>query len=179
MGRVDDLNTFVWEREMRMKKIYFWADRCNGCRACEVVCIEKQSLTKSLFMATREQPAPQTRIYMEKFGEHYWASICQNCVEALCVGACMTGAMQYSETGEVFHNLKQCVGCWMCVMVCPFGAVVPLEEVNKAGKCNLCKDEINPPCVVACTQKALCYCTPEEYEMKVAGDWYAISYHRE
>lgn len=163
---------------MRMQKIYFRAEQCDGCKACEVACVEKNSLNKSLFMAKMEQPAPQARIKVEKSGEHYWASLCQHCVEAMCVGACMTGAMQYAETGGVVHNVEQCVGCWMCVMVCPFGAVVPFEEVKKAVKCNLCKDEKTPPCVVACTRQALSYCTPEEYEMKVAGDWHAISHHR-
>ncbi len=160
-----------------MRKIYYLPEQCNGCLACEAACIEKKSVTKSIFMANLERPAPQARINVEKFGDHYWASLCQQCTEAMCVGACMTGAMQYCETGEVFHNIEQCVGCWMCVMVCPFGAVVPLEEVKKAGKCDLCKDEKTPPCVIACIHKALCYCTPEEYEMKVAGDRHAISHH--
>ncbi len=149
---------------MRMRKIYFLAERCDGCLACEAACMETKSLTKSLFMAKLEQPAPQARINVKKTDGRYWSSICQHCVEAMCVGACMTGAMQYSETGEVFHEVESCVGCWMCVMVCPFGAVIPLENVKKVSKCDLCKDEKTPPCVVACTRKALCYCTAEDYE---------------
>ncbi|MCL4419976.1 4Fe-4S dicluster domain-containing protein [Patescibacteria group bacterium] len=147
-----------------MQKLYYRAKHCDGCLACEVACMEKKSFSKSLFMAKLEQPVPKARVSFAKFGQFYWASVCQHCVEAMCVGACMTGAMQYSETGEVVHDVEQCVGCWMCVMVCPFGAVVPLEDLKKVSKCDLCMDEKTPPCVVACTRKALSYCTPEDYE---------------
>ncbi|KGK81245.1 hydrogenase [Desulfosporosinus sp. HMP52] len=160
-----------------MQKIYYRANHCDGCQACEVACIEKKSFTKSLFMAKLEQPTPKARINFEKFDNKYWASICQHCIEAMCVGACMTGAMHYSETGEVVHNLEQCVGCGMCIMVCPFGAVVMLEDAKKVSKCDLCEDEKIPPCVIACTRRALCYCTPEDYENEGWGDGLAISHH--
>ena len=162
---------------MRMQKIYFRPERCDGCRACELACMEKHSQTQSVFMAGLEQPSPLPRIKVEKSGTQYGAVVCQHCIEAMCVEACMTGAMQYSETGNVYHNTQQCVGCWMCVMVCPFGAVVPLAEAKKAGKCNLCEDETIPPCVLACPRQALWYLSPEEYEMKVAGDGHALPDH--
>ena len=155
---------------MRMPKIYFRPGRCDGCRACELACTEKHSQTRSIFLAGMEKPLPQPRIKVTESANQYAAVVCQHCLEAMCVGACMTGAMQYSDSGAVVHDARQCVGCWMCVMVCPFGAVVPLAEAKKAGKCNLCEDEKIPACVLACTRKALWYCTGEEYEMKVAGE---------
>ncbi|WP_242832422.1 4Fe-4S dicluster domain-containing protein [Desulfosporosinus orientis] len=121
-------------------------------------------------MTKMEKPTLQPRIRVKKSGNQYWATVCQHCSESMCVRACMTGAMQHSPTGEVFHDAKKCVGCWMCIMVCPFGAIVSLSEVKKAGKCDLCKDEKIPPCVARCPQQALIYGTSEEYEMKVAGD---------
>lgn len=160
-----------------MPKLYFRPERCDGCRACELACIEKHSQTRSAFLAQREHPSPRPRISVEKSGQHCGAVVCQHCIEARCVEACMTGAMQYLETGKVYHDVQQCVGCWMCVMVCPFGAVVPLPEARKAGKCNLCEDEAIPPCVLACSRQALYYGNGEEYEMKVAGDGHALPDH--
>lgn len=160
----------VGERgKIRMQKLYFLSKRCDGCGACEVACLEKHSQSQSIFMTKMEQPSPKPRISVKRSGNQYWATVCQQCTEAMCVGACMTGAMQYSTTGEVIHNTKQCVGCFMCVMVCPFGAI-PINEAKQVKKCNLCKDEKTPPCVGSCSRKALFYGTPEEYEMKVAGD---------
>lgn len=153
-----------------MQKLFLIYKRCDGCQACELACLEKHSLSQSIFMAKMEQSSPQSRIKISKAGSKYWARICQHCSEAMCVGACMTGAMQYSSEGDVFHDPNKCVGCWMCIMVCPFGAISALNEAAKASKCDLCKDEKTPPCAASCSRQALFYGTPEEYEMKVAGE---------
>ncbi|WP_282433058.1 4Fe-4S dicluster domain-containing protein [Desulfosporosinus youngiae] len=121
-------------------------------------------------MSKLERPSPQPRIRVRQSGNQYWATICQHCTDSMCVRACMTGAMKFSPMGEVFHNPDKCVGCWMCIMVCPFGAIASRSEIKKASKCDLCKDEKTLPCVASCSQQALFYGTPEEYEMKVAGD---------
>ncbi|KJS49395.1 4Fe-4S dicluster domain-containing protein [Desulfosporosinus sp. BICA1-9] len=155
---------------MRVQKLFFISKHCDGCQACEVACLEKHSQSQSIFMTKMEQPSPQPRIKVKRSGNQYWATVCQHCNEAMCVGTCMTGALQYSATGEVFHNAKQCVGCWMCIMACPFGAIATLNEAKKASKCDLCKGEKTPPCVASCSRQALLYGTPEDYEMKVAGD---------
>ena len=155
---------------MRVQKLFFISKHCDGCQACEAACLEKNSQSQSIFMTKMEQPSPQARIKVKKLGNQYWATVCQHCSDSMCVRACMTGAMQYSSEGEVFHSTNKCVGCWMCIMVCPFGAIAPLSEAKKASKCDLCKDDKSPPCVAVCSRQALFYGTPEEYEMKVAGD---------
>lgn len=153
-----------------MKKLFIISKHCDGCQACEVACLEKKSKSQSIFMAKMEQSSRQPSIKVKKSGDKYWTTVCQHCTEAMCVRACMTGAMQYSLAGEVFHDVNKCVGCWMCIMVCPFGAISTINEAKKASKCDLCKDEKTPPCVASCSRQALLYGTPEEYEMKVAGE---------
>lgn len=153
-----------------MRKIYFRSEQCDGCRACEQVCREKNSQTQSLFMAAVENPTPKPRITVTESEGRYSVISCQNCVRASCVEACMAGALQYSGQGNVIHDAEQCVGCGMCVMVCPFGAINLQKGLEKAGKCELCLDEEQPPCVLACTRQALCYCTSEEYEQKIEGE---------
>jgi carbon-monoxide dehydrogenase iron sulfur subunit len=54
------------------------------------------------------------------------------------------------------------VGCWSCIMVCPFGAIVRNEDCRQAVKCDHCMDRDNPACVEACPTRALVYCEEEE-----------------
>ncbi|MBI4787716.1 MAG: 4Fe-4S binding protein [Chloroflexi bacterium] len=49
----------------------------------------------------------------------------------------------------------RCVGCWMCVMVCPFDAIQRDLEIQVARKCDLCPDREIPACVTVCPTEAL------------------------
>ena len=62
------------------------------------------------------------------------------------------------ETGAVLCDEDRCVGCWMCVMVCPFGAIQRNTVGNKAAsKCDLCYGEEIPACVANCPNEALTF----------------------
>ena len=76
----------------------------------------------------------------------------------------MAGAMTKDlVSGEVTCNPDKCVGCWMCVMVCPFGAVRPGEIYTV--KCDMCPDRDGAvACVEACPTGALFAATPEEFQ---------------
>jgi electron transport protein HydN len=80
--------------------------------------------------------------------------------------------------GKVLVNTERCVGCHLCLMACPFGAIefAPLSpdaspiypmaakssgEKNKttmyrANKCDLCNDRADgPACIANCPETAL------------------------
>lgn len=60
------------------------------------------------------------------------------------------------ESGAVICREERCVGCWSCVMVCPFGAVLPGRDGHgHALKCDLCAGSDGPWCVVNCPNRAL------------------------
>ena len=62
------------------------------------------------------------------------------------------------ETGAIRHDDDRCVGCWSCVMVCPFGAIRLDHERGKVGsKCDLCEGQGTPACVAHCPNEALVY----------------------
>jgi carbon-monoxide dehydrogenase iron sulfur subunit len=62
------------------------------------------------------------------------------------------------ETGTVSHDADKCVGCWSCVMMCPFGGIaICLEEGRITSKCDLCGGEGVPACVAHCPNEALVY----------------------
>ncbi len=143
-----------------MKKIYIREDSCMNCRLCEVHCIVQHSRTKNILKAYKgEYPKPQSRVHVEQRGYLAFALQCRHCEDAPCLEACLTGAMHRDkETEAILCDEERCVGCWMCIMVCPFGVISPSVEGRRViSKCNLCKGEETPICVKNCPNEAIVY----------------------
>ena len=157
-------------REKKTKDIKIYCDitKCIGCKSCEIACAVEHSLSKDIFSAIREKPLAKKRVKAENVGNKIISLHCQHCEDAPCVEACMSGALSKDEkTGATLHNKDKCVGCWMCVMVCPFGAIVQDIENHIAVKCDLCPDREDFACVAACPTGALFVGTKEELERKI------------
>ncbi|MGB9677311.1 MAG: 4Fe-4S dicluster domain-containing protein [Candidatus Ratteibacteria bacterium] len=143
---------------MVKKKIIIREEYCMGCRLCEVFCITKHSKTKDIIKTYKgKEPKPVSGIYFEEFGHLSFAIQCRHCEEPPCVEACLTGAMfKDKNSGVVLHNKDRCVGCWMCVMVCPFGVIkVDIKNKKVASKCDLCIENDFPACVENCPNEAI------------------------
>ena len=142
-----------------MKRIIAREEYCLGCRLCEIHCIVQHSKSKKIIKAFREErdlivPA----IHVEQSGYVCFAIQCRHCDEPACIEACMTGAMHRDEqTGAVICDQDKCVGCWMCIMVCPAGAIQRGANRRVASKCDLCMGAEEPACVANCPNEALIY----------------------
>ena len=156
-----------------MKVITCRIERCLGCKSCEIACSVEHSKTKVLVSAIQEDPLPRQRIRVLntgiKDGTYRLKSIalqCRHCDEPFCVDACIAGGITKDpETGVVHFNRENCVGCWSCTMVCPFGAIVRLQDGKVAIKCDRCPDRDVPACVEACPTGALVFGEPEEFSI--------------
>lgn len=143
-----------------MKKIKAKEEFCLGCRLCEIQCLVKHSKSKKIIKVFRsgEQHEIVPAVKVEESGRTSFAIQCRHCDEAVCIEACMTGAMHRdSETGAVICDQDKCVGCWMCVMVCPAGAVLSGDRQRVASKCDLCMGQEMPACVAGCPNEAIVY----------------------
>ncbi len=133
-----------------MKKIYARPELCTGCRICSTVC--------SIVHSGEANPkVAGIMIHRDPFERYEWQAICRHCENPPCVDACMTGSLQKDpKTGIVYNDLERCVGCWSCVMVCPYGAIA-MDKINsKAFQCDLCRStDLDPQCVSACPTNAL------------------------
>ena len=128
----------------------------------------EHSQSKNIFTAIKEKVLPKKRVKTINVGKKILSLHCQHCEEAPCIKACMSGALtKDEETGATLHDNEKCVGCWMCVMVCPFGAIIRDAENHRAVKCDLCPDREDFACVTACPTGALFVGTKEEFQMKV------------
>ncbi|MFH1084482.1 MAG: 4Fe-4S dicluster domain-containing protein [Chloroflexota bacterium] len=144
-----------------MKRIVVHEEHCIGCRLCEVRCIVQHSHSKDIIKAFRAERAGglMARVLVEEDGPVSFALQCRQCVEPSCLEACVSGAMHRDEkTGAIVCDEARCVGCWMCVMVCPSGAVQQnLSGTRIASKCDLCYGSEVPACVANCPNEALTY----------------------
>ena len=63
----------------------------------------------------------EARLRIEEKGGISFAVSCRHCVEPLCVKSCISGALS-SADGVVVIDENKSVGCFTCVLVCPYGA---------------------------------------------------------
>ena len=138
------------------KKILIEFEKCLGCRSCEIACAVEHSLGRDLYQAVFEPEKPQRRIFLQNASGRAFPLVCRQCEEPECLIACKSGGVSFDpETGGVIFDIDKCVGCWMCMMNCPFGAIYMGHLRGKAVKCDLCPQRETPACVEACPTKAL------------------------
>jgi len=149
-----------------MKKIYCGIRKCLGCGSCEIACAVEHSSSKKLNLAIEERPLPIKRRKAQYVNRGVSISTgCHHCEDAPCVTACMSGAMyKDKKTGQTKHDKDRCVGCWMCIMSCPFGALARQKEERLVIKCDFCPDRDTSACVEACPTNALYLGTLKEFK---------------
>ncbi|KPU46087.1 iron-sulfur protein [Oxobacter pfennigii] len=149
-----------------MKKIFVIKEKCNGCMSCVVACTLAHEKASTYQSASKIEPG---RISVQAVKGKPVPLVCHHCENPACVNACMSGAMQKdSETGIVSNegNLQKCVGCWMCIMACPYGVITPKKDGSQkvAVKCDLCKNRAaGPACAEACPTGAIVLMEEEEF----------------
>jgi carbon-monoxide dehydrogenase iron sulfur subunit len=154
-----------------MKRVWVDRDKCLGCKTCELQCaVERNSASRTLRGAILEDPKPLARVSVFGATGHSFPIQCRHCQDATCLKACPSGALQRDpEMDNVFIDQEKCRGCWMCVMTCPFGAVVPSAGFKVAIKCDACMHMEEPACVASCPTGALVYGDEASYEKVLAG----------
>lgn len=152
---------------MAVKEVLVNFDRCLGCLSCRLACAVAHSSSRSLFGAVLAGEKPRARIFVHQVGRHKAPISCRHCSDAPCIDACIAGAMYRKEDGTVTNvgGEQQCVSCWMCIMVCPYGVITSDAAGSTALKCDRnCRDESGiPACVRACPTGALVYTEVEDY----------------
>ncbi len=165
------------EKQRENQIIYADPESCLGCHSCELSCAVAHG-GDSLYGAVAAKLALRPRNRVVATDGVMLPMQCRQCEDAPCSFACPTGAI-LQEDGLVKIHEKNCVGCKLCVMVCPFGAITVKSEqqpdcrgrTNRgvAKKCDLCSDwrtsngKSSPACVEACPTGAIALVDLENY----------------
>ncbi len=141
-----------------MKKVYVNEDWCLGCHLCEYYCAAANSGAIDMISAFRNGKKPLPRIRVEEGDGINFAVQCRHCDGKACVKGCITGALSIKD-GVVVCDENRCVGCFTCVLSCPFGCIVIDEKGHKIKKCDLClsNGRGEPACVQGCPNRAIVY----------------------
>ena len=127
-----------------MEKILIQPDVCDGCMDCEDACAQLHGCSG---------------IIVREVEGSYYPIICQHCEDAPCEIICPTEAISDEGIEE-----ERCIGCGLCMMVCPFGAILIHER--KAHKCDQCPDLDTPACIKACSKRAISLVDPEKLKLE-------------
>lgn len=143
-----------------MKRVYVDEKNCLACHLCEYYCAFANSGLDD--MAKLKGLTIHPRIRVEETGGREdkicFAVNCRQCDDPLCVRSCIAGALSQGEDGVVRIDSEKCVGCYSCVMACPFGALMPAEGGKVMQKCQLCTQNGGfPACVKGCPNRAIVF----------------------
>jgi carbon-monoxide dehydrogenase iron sulfur subunit len=139
-----------------MRRIYTNHELCTGCRACSMACAISH-------FKLADESLGAIQILRNPFLGYEFQAVCRVCEEPECVAACMAVALTKDpESGQIKLDRDRCVGCWMCVSVCPHNAVVPNQREGKIILCDQCEGRDFPACYAVCATKAIAYIEGEE-----------------
>jgi carbon-monoxide dehydrogenase iron sulfur subunit len=125
-------------------------EKCTGCRNCEMAC------SVSHVRACNPAKSAVRIVKWESEGLNV-PIVCQQCEEPACANICPVQAISRdADTDAMVADYDLCVGCRMCVVACPFGAVAFDVHQRQAIKCDLCGGA-EPWCVRFCEPGALTY----------------------
>jgi len=150
------------------KMIVTDSERCLACNTCELECAMAHTSARTLVEAFRSECPPQARVHVESLGGFGMPMQCHHCEDAPCIFVCPTDAVhRLSDDGPVLLDAEQCIGCRLCLLVCPFG-VIEMSRTGKAVvKCDLCVERTDvgedPACVAGCPTGALTFSDVTEY----------------
>jgi Fe-S-cluster-containing hydrogenase component 2 len=129
-------------------------EKCVGCGRCGMVCSAKHKgvINPSLSYV-------QIVTWPVKVGTI--PIVCAQCQSAPCQIICPVKAISRDEQlDRVIVDYDICIGCRMCVAVCPFGGMGFDSIGKRIGKCDLCDGD--PLCVRNCSTNALQYVDASE-----------------
>jgi len=129
------------KKKKTIKTIKIDVDKCNGCRACEVVCSSFHAAPKH---SSNNPARARIRIIREPLSDIYVPVYAGEYTSAEC-----SGREKYTIDGKEYDE------CAFCRASCPSRAEFKEPDSGLPLKCDMCEGEEEPLCVKVCLADAL------------------------
>jgi len=136
------------KKKKTVKSIKIDVDKCNGCRACEVICSAFHATPK---YSSNNPARSRIRVVHEPLKDIYVPIRAGDYTPAEC-----TGRHTYTI------NEKEYTECSFCGASCPARDYFKEPDSGLPLKCDMCEGEEEPLCVQWCLADALTYEEREE-----------------
>ena len=160
---------------MIRKSIFRDMDACMNCKACIIACNVKQMASSQRIprVVSEHKGSNLLKIYQsgpeihgDRVHQAFISIACMHCADAPCIKVCPTSAIyKDTPTGITLVDRKICIGCRLCLWVCPYGAP-SFDEEGKLVLCDLCIDRLREgkktACEATCQASAIFVGTAEE-----------------
>lgn len=124
-----------------VKTIRVDADKCNGCRACEMICSAFHAEPK---YSSNNPERSRIRVIRDPFRDMYVPVYAGEYTPAECAGR-----DKYIIDGKEYDE------CGFCRAACPSRDIFKEPDSGLPLKCDMCEGEEEPLCVKWCTVDAL------------------------
>ncbi len=132
----------------KVKVIKIDVDKCNGCRACELICSAFHASPK---YSSNNPERSRIRLIRDPIKDIYLPVYAGEYTPAEC-----TGRNKYVIDGKEYNE------CDTCRASCPARDLFKEPDSGLPLKCDMCDGEEEPMCVKWCLAKALTYEEREE-----------------
>lgn len=132
----------------KVKVIKIDVDKCNGCRACEMICSAFHATPK---YSSNNPERSRIRLIRNPLKDKYLPVYAGEYTPSEC-----TGRNRYVIDGREYDE------CDTCRASCPSRPLFKEPDSGLPLKCDMCEDEEEPMCVKWCLAKALTYEEREE-----------------
>lgn len=132
----------------KVKLINIDVDKCNGCRACEVICSAFHAEPK---YSSNNPARSRIRLIREPINDVYLPVYAGEYTPAECMGR-----DKYTIDGKEYGE------CYFCRASCPSRDAFKEPDSGLPLKCDMCEGEEEPLCVKWCLAEALTYEEREE-----------------
>ncbi len=132
-------------------RILFDKDKCTGCGACQIACLDQRDIQTILGQA------PLRYVEIRENPVQFFSVGCIHCGK--CMDKCPQGSIFRNDLGFVVLDEERCIGCGNCQTVCPLHVISRTPGTGKAIKCDGCSGRLRegllPACVHTCPTGAL------------------------